>query len=494
LNNKLSKSTFIRGLQCEKSLYLYKRHYNLKDPVSPLLQAVFDQGTNVGVLAQLLFPNGVDASPERYFNMIESVDKTKSFISDGEKIIYEATFVYNDVLAALDILIKDEDGWKAFEVKSSTKVAEAYIKDAALQYYTIVNSGIYLKDISIIYINNQYLKNGELDVNELFSIESVKDQVLDFLPSIPNEISRLKRVIDSETIPAIDIGPHCTKPYNCDYMGTCWKDVPEYSVFNISRLKIEEKFNLYNNGVVTLDQINLRETRLNPSQVLQVQSEVNDTSHIDKIEIENFVSNLSYPVYFLDFETINPAVPIYDGSRPYQAMVFQYSLHIQDANGSGVTHREYLASTNEDPRPGFAKQMIEDCGSQGDILVYNISFERGKLQDLIEALPQYSDSLCNIIYRLKDLMMPFQKKWHYTPEMKGSYSIKNVLPALAPEFSYNDLDIKEGATASNAFLSMVNGTFKGDEGLTRKHLIEYCKMDTFAMVKILEVLIGKAHK
>ena len=169
---KLSKSTFIRGLQCEKSLYLYKHHYQLKDPTPQSLQAVFDQGTNVGILAQELFPNGVDASPENHFKMLESVGKTLDFISQGEAIIYEATFLYNDVLAALDILVKDQDGWKAYEVKSSTKVSDTYIKDASIQYYTITNSGIDLKDISIVYINNQYIKNGEIDITELFILKS----------------------------------------------------------------------------------------------------------------------------------------------------------------------------------------------------------------------------------------------------------------------------------------------------------------------------------
>ena len=172
-NNRLSKSTFIRGLQCEKSLYLYKHHYRLKDPTPSSLQAVFDQGTNIGLLAQELFPYGADASPENHFKMVESVGKTLKFISQGKSIIYEATFLFNNVLAALDILVKDEEGWKAYEVKSSTKVSETYIKDAAIQYYTITNSGVDLKDISIVHINNQYTKDGELDIHQLFAIESV---------------------------------------------------------------------------------------------------------------------------------------------------------------------------------------------------------------------------------------------------------------------------------------------------------------------------------
>ena len=487
--SRLSKSTFIRGLQCEKSLYLYKHHYRLKDPTPSSLQAVFDQGTNIGLLAQDLFPNGADASPDNHFKMVESVGKTLKFISQGESIIYEATFLYNDVLAALDILVKGEEGWKAYEVKSSTKVSETYIKDAAIQYYTITNSGVDLKDISIVHINNQYTKDGELDIHQLFTIESVYDQVLEFLPRIPNEVQRLKNVIKSPELPNVDIGNHCSDPYDCDFRGTCWKHIPEYSIFNISRLNKEKKFDLYNQGVISLDDIDLIQTDLNPNQVLQVQSEINGTSHIDSDKIRNFTNGLNYPLYYLDFETIGPAVPKYNGSRPYQQLVFQYSLHIQETPTSDLEHREYLADSFQDPRIGFIKQLIHDCGSSGDILVYNIGFEKGKLKDLIDVFPQYSNELSGIVNRLKDLMIPFQQKWYYTPEMRGSYSIKYVLPALVPELSYDDLDIKEGGTASNTFLSMVNGTFEGDVEQTRKQLLEYCELDTFAMVKILEKLL-----
>jgi len=487
--SRLSKSTFIRGLQCEKSLYLYKHHYRLKDPTPSSLQAVFDQGTNIGLLAQELFPYGADASPENHFKMVESVGKTLKFISQGESIIYEATFQYNNVLAALDILVKDEEGWKAFEVKSSTKVSETYIKDAAIQYYTITNSGVDLKDISIVHINNQYTKDGELDIHQLFTIESVYDQVLEFLPQIPNEVLRLKNVIESPEVPNVDIGNHCSEPYDCDFKGTCWKHIPDYSVFNISRLNKDKKFDLYNQGVITLDDIDLGQTDLNPNQVLQVQSEVNRTTHIDVEEIRNFTNGLNYPLYFLDFETIGPAVPKYNGSRPYQQLVFQYSLHIHETSTSEIEHREYLADPSKDPRIGFIEQLIHDCETCGDILVYNIGFERGKLNDLIDVFPEYSNELREIINRLKDLMIPFQQKWYYTPEMRGSYSIKYVLPALVPELSYNDLDIKEGGTASNTFLSMVNETFEGDVHKTRRQLLEYCELDTYAMVKILEKLL-----
>lgn len=486
----LSKSTFIRGLQCEKSLYLYKHHYNLKDETPAQLQAIFNQGTNVGILAQELFPNGADASPSSHFKMQESVFKTNEFIKNGETIIYEATFQHNGVLAALDILVRDNDGWKAYEVKSSTSVSDTYIYDAAIQYYTIVNSGIDLKDISIIYINNQYVKNGPINIQELFTIESVFDKVQEVLPSIPAQVENLKQVIKQEAIPNIDIGAHCDSPYSCDFKGHCWKHIPEYSIFDISNLWTSKKFQLYDQGIITLDQIDLDNNPLNANQRLQVTSELNNTTHIDKKKIAAFLEDLNYPLYFLDFETMGSAIPIYDNTRPYQQFVFQYSLHVLHKKDDEVAHFEYLAetTTNEDPRIGFVKQIINDCGTSGDILVYNIGFERSKLNDLITLFPKHANEINNIINRLKDLMIPFQKRWYYTPKMKGSYSIKYVLPALVPELSYQDLEIKEGGTASTVFAQMASGDYTGDYEKTRKDLLEYCKLDTYAMVKIFEVL------
>ena len=485
----LSKSTFIRGLQCEKSLYLYKHNDDLRDGISTQLQSIFNQDTNVGLLSQQLFPNGVDASPSDHFKIQESVLKTKEFIDNGESIIYEATFQFNGVLVALDILVKDKEGWKAYEVKSSTSISETYINDTAIQYYAITNSGIELKDISIVYINNQYIKKGDIEVKELFTVESVLDRVKEVVPSIPSQIESFKRLIAQDSVPNIDIGIHCSSPYGCDFMGHCWKHIPEYSIFNISNLYTTKKFELYEKGIVSFEQIELNNSKLNSNQILQVTSELNKTTYIDKDNITQFLKDFEYPLYYLDFETMTSAVPIYDNSKPYQQLVFQYSLHIQTEHGE-LEHKEYLAeaSPNIDPRINFVKQLISDCGSTGDILVYNIGFERGKLNDLITMFPIYTYEISNIIGRLKDLMIPFQKKWYYTPAMKGSYSIKYVLPALLPELSYQDLEIKEGGTASSIFTQMVNGEFEGDIDKTKKDLLDYCKLDTFAMVKILEKL------
>ncbi len=484
----LSKSTFIKGIQCQNALYLSKYHKELQEEISSQQQAIFSQGTSVGELAQQLFPGGVDCTPESYFNFQEAVIRTKSEIEKGTKIIYEAAFQFNGVLAALDILVKDKSGWKAYEVKSSTGITETYHLDATIQYYTIYNSGVDLKDISIIYINNEYEKNGPLDINQLFKIESVKENVLQLIPDIPNQVVVLKKILNQKEIPIIDIGPHCGFPYPCAFAGHCWEHIPDYSIFNIANLRETKKFDLYNKNIIKFKDIP-EDYPLNENQWMQVNSELNNETIIDKEKIREFVNDLKYPLYFMDFETFKTAVPIFDKSRPYQQLVFQYSLHVLQANNSELQHKEYLAEVDgNDPRVKFVEQLIADCGKKGDILVYNIGFERGKLNDLAESFPNYTISINKIIDRLKDLMIPFQQRLYYTPAMWGSYSIKKVLPAMVPELSYDDLNIGEGGTASDTFSSMLSGEYEGDMEQTRKDLFEYCKMDTFAMVKILEKL------
>ena len=485
---QLSKSTFLRGLKCEKSLYLYKHHYDTKDDVSNAQQAIFDQGNEAGILAQQLFPNGVDVSPEDHRYMADSAPKTLELIRQGETVIYEATFIYDEVLVALDILVKDEEGWKAYEVKSSTSVKDTHIHDAAIQFYTLSHAGIDLKDISIVHINSDYVRNGPVDINELFTIQSVYDDIQSLLPNIPSQLSRLKSVIAQVNIPEVAIGSQCTSPYTCDFKGTCWKDVPEYSVFDLVNLRSNKKFAFYDQGILSLEEVSKHRDQLNDRQVRQIEAELTQETLIDKDNIRAFIDDLTYPLYYLDFETINPSIPLYDGSRPYQASVFQYSLHKQASATAEVEHMDFLGDPAEDPRLAFAEQMIRDCGDSGDILVYNISFERGKIMDLAELLPNHKDALQRIADRLKDLMVPFKEQWYYAPEMRGSYSIKAVLPALISELSYQDLDIKDGGIASSTFLSMVKGSFEGNIEETRQHLIEYCKLDTWAMVKILEKL------
>ena len=487
----LSKSTFMRGLKCPKSLYLNKHKRRLgieSDAYSAQAMAIFDQGTNVGELATQLFPGGVDCTPESFYDFQKAVIQTQQEIENGATVIYEAAFQFEGVLAAVDMLVKDEGEWKAYEVKSSTSVSDTYRMDGTLQYHVITQSGIDLKDFSITYINNQYNRNGEIDVHQLFISESILEDIKTRLVGLPNQIRHFKQILLQDSIPEKEIGAHCNSPYGCDFAGHCWKNIPDYSVFDISGLNDKKKFELYELGATTFDQIP-KDFALSNKKWMQVDCELENKTVIEKEPIQQYLNELKYPLYYLDFETIGPAVPIFDNTRPYRQYVFQYSLHIQNTKDSEVIHKEYLAETDgTDPRINFCKQLIAECGTAGDVLVYNIGFERGKLEDLSTVFPEYANELNGIVSRLKDLATPFQKKWYYTPERKGKYSIKNVLPALVPHLSYGDLEIQEGGTASNVFAQMASGTFEGDIETTRKNLIDYCKLDTLAMVEILKRL------
>jgi len=484
----LSKSTFVRGCQCVKSLYLNKHHKEFQSSISENQEAIFEQGKEVGLLARKLFPNGIDASPPNYFSYDESVKLTKLAIKKGEIIIYEAAFLFDDVLAALDILAKDDDGWKAFEVKSSTELKDTHILDVALQYYLIQNTGISLHDIFIIHINNQYVRGEELEIDKLFIKKSILKEVLELQTFISQKIVELKSILKQKEIPDIEIGLQCNDPYPCDFIDYCWKKIPSYSVFDIANLRAVKKFDLFNQGIIQLKDIP-KDFALNANQWQQVKCEIEQKSIIDKPRIKEFTDELIYPLCFLDFETFQLAVPKFVNSRPYQQLVFQYSLHKQKSKNSELHHSEFIAEINStDPRIYFMQMLINDCGLEGDILVYNIAFEKTRLQELANDFPEYSNSISNILNRLKDLMIPFRNRWFYTPEMKGSYSIKVVLPSLLPEFTYSNLEIKDGNTASSTYASMVQGVFTGDKDKTVKALLEYCKLDTLAMVKILEKL------
>lgn len=486
IKHTLSKSTFIRGFQCHKSLYLYQNEKRLRNPVSEQQQAIFDQGTNVGVLAQDLFPGGVDCSPENFWNSQESVIKTKAAIDAGHTIIYEAAFQYDGVLALLDILVKDQDGWKAYEVKSSTSVSEIYELDASIQSYVIRNSGIDLKDVSIVHINNQYVFDGKLDVRQLFIIQSVKERVDELLPTIPRQISILKQVLSKKEVPNVEIGSHCGSPYECDFKGHCWKHIPEYSVFDIKYAKGKD-WELYHAGYLTTTEIP-DDYPLNDRHQIQVSGDKTGEKIIDKLEIGKFLNTLQYPLAHIDFETFQMAVPLLIGTRPYQQICFQWSAHIQESLNGKIQHKEFLGIEGEDPRVNFIESLIDAMKGVKTILVYNICFERGRLNELADQFPDLAYQIQSIIDRMDDLMLVFQQKSVYYPEMRGSYSIKKVLPALVPELSYKTLNIQEGGTASSTYANLHLEKDPEKVKQIRTDLLAYCEMDTFAMVKILKKL------
>lgn len=488
----LSKSQFTKGLQCVKALWLKKYKKEALTPPDEAQMAIFESGNVVGDLACDLFPGGKEIPFDRE-NMNSMAPLTKKYLDEGVKDIYEATFEFNGIFVMVDILHKGEDGWEIYEVKSSTLVKDVNIADAAIQYYALEGCGLNISKASIVHINNEYIRGKDLEIDKLFTIADVTDEVIEFQTTIPDILEHFEKILrDRVNEPDIDIGMHCSSPYTCDAKDYCWnkqKKIPEYSIFDISRLNTKKKFELYEEGIIEFDDIDSLH-HFSDSQRVQIDCEIDDKTIIDRDEIKNFVNNLTYPLYHLDFETFQQVIPQYEGLKPYQQIPSQFSLHIEYGNG-GLDHKEFLAVAGSDPRRALAEKLVEDIPKDVMLLAYNKGFEKGVIKRLAEIYPDISDHLMAIHDNIKDLMTPFQRKFYYTPSMKGSYSIKKVMPALVPDMvnAYKELEVvHDGGEAMNIYAGL--HLIKDDAEVTRirNGLLEYCKLDTLAMVKILERL------
>ena len=488
-NKFLSKSLYIRGLQCEKSLWLKKKKPEVLQAPDDSTQAVFDTGTSVGELACELFGGGERIEYTGDFG--SQMAKTKELIERGTKVIYEATFCFDGILVMVDILRICEGGLIINEVKSSTSVKEVYIDDASIQYYVISSLGYKVSAVNIIHIDNTYVRGEKLELEKLFHAEDVTEQIIQKQAEIPQILSKFDEILSKNVEPEVDIGPHCSDPYHCDAWEYCWREqrgIPEYSIFNISRLRSDKKFDLYKNGVVKFEDIKDLD-KFNVSQQIQIRSELSQEQIIDKEAIKEFLEALSYPLYHLDFETFQQAVPEFVGLSPYEQIPFQFSIHKEDGKGI-LEHFEFLAEVGADPRYELALNLIKFIPQDACVLAYNMSFEKGVIRRLATNYPQISNELMAIHDNIKDLMAPFASKSYYHPKMQGSYSIKYVLPALVPEFesAYKDLNlIHHGGEAMQAYEAMTHMSAKEREAY-KNALLAYCKLDTLAMVKVLEKL------
>jgi len=369
----ISKSQYIRGLQCVKSLWLYKHKRDVLTPADAYQQTIFSTGSKVGELACKLFPGGMKI-PFDGLSFEEKIDLTKKYINDGVETIYEATFVYHGVLVMVDILHKSSKGWEIFEVKSSTEVKDVYLQDASVQYYVLNGNGLDIHSVNIIYINNKYVRGTELEISKLFCFENVTDKVMELKENIPSHISHFEKTICSHSEPEIAIGKQCFNPYSCDCMSYCWAEVPEYSIFDISNIKKEKAFELYHSGTKLIDDIADIESFSIPQQV-QILSEIRSSDIINNEAISSFLAELTYPLYNLDFETFQQAIPEFEGSSPFKQIPFQYSIHIENTDGT-LEHLEFLAEEGKDLREALAMKLVEDIPKDVTVLAYNMGFEK----------------------------------------------------------------------------------------------------------------------
>lgn len=481
----LSKSQFLKGLQCPKSLYLQKYHPELAGEVSESREALFESGKEVGVLARGLHPGGLEILFDAK-NFARQLELTKEYIKKGMTIIYEPAFNHDGLFTKADILRKTKSGWELYEVKNSTKIKEDafYYEDVAFQYHVLKENGLSINKAHLVHINNQYERQGDIEIEKLFTMNDVTKEVKDLQKRVVEQVNSQRKMLSDKT-PKIDIGEYCSEPYECEFWGHCWEHIPEESVFDLKG-RGSKRFDFYRKGIIHLKDVPVKALPL-PVQ-LQVDCALNKKCLINKAAIREFLDSLWYPLYFLDFETFMTAVPLYDGTKPYQKIPFLYSIHYLAKEGSKLKHHEYLAEPNTDPRKEIAKRLVEQIPKNACVLVYSMGFEKSVLNSLKGWFPEYGKGIDSIINNLQDLMIPFKNQHYYSWQMKGSYSIKAVLPVLVPELGYDGLEVSDGDMAMLAFRKMCESNEPTEVENIRKALLEYCKLDTLGMVRIVERL------
>ena len=492
----LSKTSYIKGLKCEKLLWLNKNNKIVLTPPDASALALFLQGNKVGSLARKLFPDGKEV-PFDGLSFSQKIALTHEWLDKGVDTIFEATFEYEGVLVMVDILRKSSDNtYEIYEVKSSSwnkskklKDFYQYFSDVAIQYWVLRGLGLNISKASLTLLNGDYVREKELEIEKLFIHKGITHEVLALQADIPATLSKFKAMLTDQNEPNIEIGVQCKK--NCSALDYCWKqqrNIPEYSVFNI--FQMPKSVQLYKEGIVAVEDIPDDMALLTERQKSKVERWKSHKTVVDKEAIKNFVRSISYPIYHFDFETMGPAIPEFKGVKPYGKYPFQYSLHIEQEDGS-LEHKEYLATPGKDPREEIAKRMVEDMPRDACVMAYNISFEKSIIRTLADNCPVYADHLMNIHDNFIDLATPFQKGYYWKPEMQGHYGLKYVLPAIVPEMkdAYPNLDgVHNGGDAMRMYAELGEATDPHEIIKIKTALLEYCKLDTYVMVKILRSL------
>lgn len=447
--------------------------------------SVLDNGTEVGQLAKKLFGEYKDVPFDS--NLNNMITETNRFIEEEECTITEASFKYENLFCSVDILKKKKDVLEIYEVKSSTEVKDIYKEDIAYQYYMLKKLGYKIEKACLVYINGAYERVGQLDLQKLFIIEDVTDFVEKKRNEVEENIKNLeKSILDSEVKDGI--GLHCFKPYPCSYFHYCTKHLDKDNVFTLRRMPKKEMVKFYQEGIASFEQ--LKNSHLKDVYQRQVLYALNPFSeHIDVENIKKFLSTLTEPLYFLDFETFQDSIPQYDYTKPYMQIPFQYSLHYIEEGT--LKHKEFLAEVGIDPRRELALKLVEDIPKNACVLAYNMMFEKMVIKNLSNLFPDLKEHLISIYNNMKDLMVPFKEGYYYNKNMQGSYSIKYVLPALFPSdtsLNYHNLDLVHNGSEAMTIYKELAHMEEEERAKNKEALLRYCEMDTYAMVKIWEKL------
>ncbi len=478
----LTKSNYLIGLQCPKYLWTVTNRKQEMPEFDEATQHRFKQGHILEGYAHKWFSNALNIPTD---NFMGNIRKTQTVLKLN-KPLFEPGFMVENLYSRADVLEPVGDGWNIVEIKSATKVKEINLHDLSFQKYVYEKSGLKINRCYLMHINNEYVRQGDIEPKKLLIKEDITKDVEIYSKGIEDRIKEMLAIMQQVNNPEIKIGKHCSDPYSCPLKDKCWDFVPDKNVFELYRAGIKS-FELFERGILNLEEIP-DDYKLTQKQDIQKQCAQTGNTYIDKKQLSTFLSQLKYPLHFLDFETYNSAIPFSDGLRPYQRIPFQFSLHIKESPTSKVEHLSFLAQGTNDPRLTFLVSLNNLIKDKGSIVVFNQAFEKGVLGELAQTYPSYNTWVNSLLPRFVDLLVPFKNFWYYDPKQEGRASLKHVLPALTGQ-SYDQMKINNGNAASLAFLNITHGEAAEEEiKQVRQDLEEYCGLDTEGMIWILEKL------
>ncbi len=471
----LTKSRFISGWQCLKRLWLESHRPELLPPREEVEQAVMKQGIAVGKLAHGLYPEGE--------KMPASLDKALMRTRKSEApALFEACAVSAGVLCRPDILVRAGKRWDLIEVKSSTGVKKEHVPDVAVQRFVLEGAGFPVRTCSVLHLDSSYVRGRELDVSRLFVKRDITREVSEFLPQVQPLVKEQFDVLSDLDMPPIPIGERCHSPYDCPFIGFCWKHMPPNSIRTVPRLSWDRFDSLYGEGLLSARDIPA-DAGLTPQQERYVKAVRADRPLVEKKEIITWLSSLAHPLSFFDMETFSSAVPRYPCTRPYEALPFQYSLHVQQKEGAKIERKDFLHDADTEPSLAFAEALLRDMPSSGSVVVYHRSFEESRLAELERRCSTLAPQLRKLSSRIWDLERPFERGFYIDPRFQGSSSLKAVLPVLVPGLSYGGLSLGGGREAQLSYLWLLEG-----DRSQKEHLLTYCRMDSLGMSRVLDAL------
>jgi hypothetical protein len=498
---KLTKTDFIAYLDSPRHLWAIKHNKIGEKEIGVYLQHLFEQGYEVERLAEQYIQKHL--IPQYHATMPKIRQEGRQTKTRDENLLLQPTYIDEHYEARTDVLILNPKTgkWDMYEIKSSTKVDKTHKYDATFQYL-VFKQKFELGEIYILHLDKEYIREGEISLSDLFIAENVNE----FVEELKDEVIQL-RYEASLTAQAEDMNKAvaCIRPKTCPCLSLCHQDLPKYSIYDVNHLTGNESKirDLEADGIKSVYDIPL-DFELSAKQRYQVDVAQSKRVHIDKPSIAEKLAELEYPLYFLDYETFNPAVPMFDGYKPFGQMTFQYSLHVLKDKESDelesssakatadLRHYEFIETGQIDPIPNLIKSLKQNIGETGSIIVWNKSFEATQNKRMGEIYPEYADFCENMNNRIFDLMEIFRDQLYADPKFKGSYSIKKVLPVLVPELTYEEMDIGDGATAMANWNEMVYGEDLSDKEREkiRKDLLKYCELDTLAMYEIYLSLVN----